>query len=212
MRRAGGAGLEQLGEHGFSRGDAFDRVGAAEELIEEKEMRRGLFARAHQPEHGFHFGDVITLARLEVVAAADAGAHMVDRRAVRVRETGIERLRHDSRDADGAQERRLARHIRSGDEHTVRRTESDGIGDRVSQQRMADASEGGRRARLTQCRVRPPARAGARPDRCRRHRRVDLSHGRQHPKQAGTLGLELARCEKERVGIEQEQQIQILEH
>ena len=94
-----------------------------------------------QREHGLDLDQVVALPRNQIVGPADAAAHLIDRRLVGAGQTRVDRLRQHDVDADRAEKRGLARHVRAGHEHAVRRRQRDRIRHRLVHERMPKVGE-----------------------------------------------------------------------
>ena len=74
--------IEQLRQDRLAGGDPLDRVGAAKQLVQQEQVRRGTGARADQLQQRLDLGEVVAGARQEIVGPADAAPHVEDRGAV----------------------------------------------------------------------------------------------------------------------------------
>ena len=127
---AEGGQLEQRAEQAARAVAAVVRVRAVEELVEQEQ--RGAGARGgDDPAQPQHLGVEAGAARLQRVLDAQGGA---GGRRRQPQPRGAHRRAHqreDRVDADRAQQRRLARHVRpADDEHPRRPAERDVVGDR----------------------------------------------------------------------------------
>ena len=199
---------EELQEYRLSRGDALDGVGAAEQLVEQEEMRPGAVARPDQLEEGVDFRDVVALAAQQIVGTADAAADVKDRRTVLARAARVNRLREYRVHADGAQERRLAGHVRAGHEHPAASGQHDRVGHGVLDERVTQLAHHCGPAGRTEVGAAPLLATC--PERRHADRGVDVADGGRDPDQRVAVAGEIADPEVDAGAVEQQREIEKL--
>src|SRR3954465_9984078 len=105
-------------------------------------MGRGRLAGADATQYLLDFHGVVALAGEEIIGSTDATLHPEDRGLVSRSQARVDRLCEHGVDADRSQERRLARHVRPGNQRTATRLEPDAVGNGLEHQWVVNVLEG----------------------------------------------------------------------
>ena len=105
------------------------------------QMRPVRVARENDLDDALDLVQVIVLASKQIIASSDAAPDRQLWRVVSLGDTRIHRLPKHGRKAQGPEKRRFPRHVRAGEQHTVRRSQIDGAWDSVWKQWMSKGPE-----------------------------------------------------------------------